>query len=65
MPLSLEDLMEFMKNDKEERTKERERDKKELKELISQGVKDEVTTALKPMQERQKHLEGVQSDMMQ
>ena len=51
--------MNFMKNDKEERTKERERDKEELKKIISQGVKDEVATALKPMQERQRHLLGV------
>jgi hypothetical protein len=51
MPLSLEDLMEFMKNDKQERIKEREKDQKELKELISQGVKEEVTTAIKPMAE--------------
>ena len=50
MPLSLEDLMAFMKNDKEERIKEREKDKIELKELISHGVKEEATTALKPMQ---------------
>ena len=56
--------MEFMKNDKEERIKEKEKDQKELKELISQGVKEEVTTALKPMQERQRHLEGVQSEMI-
>ena len=55
--------MEFMKNDKEERSKERERDKKELKELISQGVKEEVAAALKPLQERQRNLEGVQSDL--
>ena len=65
MPLSLDDIMEFMKNDKEEKARERERDKKELKELISLGVKDEVATALKPIQERQRHLEGVQSDMLQ
>ena len=56
--------MAFMKNDKEERIKEREKDKIELKELISHGVKEEVTTALKPMQERQRHLEDVQSEML-
>ena len=32
--------------------------------MISQGVKEEVTTAIKPMQERQRHLEGVQSEMI-
>ena len=34
--------MEFMKKEKEERALEREQDKKELKEMISQGVKNEV-----------------------
>ena len=40
MALTLEDLMNFMKNDKEERAVER--DKEEIKQIISKGVKDEV-----------------------
>ena len=40
MAPTIEDLFEFMRKDKEERAEERERDKQELKELISQDVQN-------------------------
>ena len=64
MPLTLEDSMEFMKKDKEERTQERERDKEEIREMISSGVKAEVEMTMKPMQERQEILDNVQNDLI-
>jgi hypothetical protein len=63
MALTLEDLMNFMKKDKEERAVERETDKDELKQLISRGVKDEVEAVIGPMKDKQEQLEQVQSDM--
>ena len=64
MPLSLEDVMNFMMKDKEERARERENDKQEIKELITNGVKTEVLAALQPMQERQLEVESVQGNML-
>ena len=63
MPLTLEDIMEFMMKDKEERAQEREDDKNEIKELISKGVKDEVEAVMKPLNDRQLHLEEFQAEM--
>ena len=63
MSLTLDDLMTFMKRDKEERAMEREKDKQELKQLISKGVKDEVEAAIEPIKEKQVQLEQVQTDM--
>ena len=54
--------MNFMKSDKEERVKERECDKEELRQLIS-GVKAEVEAAIVPIKEKQAELEVVQADM--
>ena len=45
--------MEFMKKEKEERALEREQDKKELKEMISQGVKNEVEASMEPIIKKQ------------
>ena len=64
MAPTLEDLFEFMKNDKEERAKERERDKQEIKELISEGVKQEVRSLIQPIQERVKSLETVKDEVL-
>ena len=63
MPLTLDDIMNFMTKDKEERAKEREADKQEIKELISKGVKDEVEAAMEPIKERQLQVEKVQDEM--
>ena len=42
MSLTLQDIMDFMKSEKEARALEREQDKKELNDMISKGVKKEV-----------------------
>ena len=65
MPLTLEDIMEFMKNEKEQRQLEREQDKSELKDLISKGVKKEVETVMEPVKEKQEILEKEQVVMKQ
>ena len=62
MSTTLDDLLNFMKSDKEERIKERESDKQELRQLIK-GVKAEVEAAIEPLKEKQAELEGVQTDM--
>lgn len=62
-PLTLEDIMEFMKKDKEERTQWRENDKEKIKNMISSGVKDKVEKIFKPIQERQDGVERTQEDM--
>ena len=62
MTTTLDDLMNFMKNDKEERVKERESDKQELRQLIS-GVKAEMEAVIVPLKEKQAELEEVQADM--
>ena len=63
MPLSLEDIMEFMQKEKAERALEREQDKKEIKEMISDGVKKEVEASIQPLKEKQALLESDQVDM--
>ena len=52
--------MEFMKKEKEDRALERELDKKELREMISLGVKKEVEASIEPMKEKQVQLEKEQ-----
>ena len=64
MAPTLEDVMNFMMKDKEERAEERVRDKQEIKELITNGVKAEVVAAKQPMQERQLQVETAQGDML-
>lgn len=64
MTPTLEDLLQFMKNDKEERAREREKDKQEIQELISQGVKQEVKALVTPIQERVDKVENVQEDVL-
>ena len=54
--------MNFMKNDKEERERERENDKEELRQLIS-GVKSDVEAAIKPIKEKQAELEVAHADI--
>ena len=62
MTTTLEDLMNFMKSDKEERVRERQSDKEELKQLIN-GVKAEVEAVIVPIKKKQEELEIVQADM--
>ena len=63
MAPTLEDIMEFMKKEKEERAREREQDKIELKTMISQGIKNEVKASLEPISEKQDILEKEQENM--
>ena len=62
-PVSLDDIMEFMKKEKEDRAKEREMDKEEIRQMIADGVKDEVRRSVKPLETRQESLEKTQSEM--
>ena len=52
--------MEFMKQEKAERQKEREADMQFLKDFIMKGVQEQMETALKPMQEKQSKMEEEQ-----
>ena len=61
---TIEDLFEFMRKDKEERAKEREKDKQELKELISQGVQNEVRSLLNPLEKRVQGMEDSHENVM-
>ena len=61
--VSLDDIMEFMRKEKEDRAKERESDKLEFKNMIRQGVKEEVQNTVKPLQDKQEILESAQADM--
>ena len=63
MPVSLEDLMEFMQKEKAERALEREADKKELMTMISLGVKKEVEASIEPVKEKQAVLEKEQDEI--
>ena len=49
--------MTFMQDDKNQRAKEREQDRQEMRDLISNGVKKEVETAIMPILEKQKLIE--------
>ena len=62
-PLNLEDIIDLMKKDKEERAKERESDKEEIRNLICSGVQEEVEKNIKPIQDRQAMMERDQADM--
>ena len=64
-PLTLNDIMDFMMRDKEERAQEREKDKEEIRNMISDGVKIEVEKTVKPFQEKQALVEKAQDDLMQ
>ena len=55
--------MEFMQKEKAERALEREQDKREIKEMISDGVKKEVEASVQPLKEKQAVLESDQEDM--
>ena len=63
MPASIDDIFEFLKKDKEERLKEKEKDRIELKQLISEGVKKEVASIITPVTDRVKCVEGVQESV--
>ena len=63
MAATIEDVFAFLKNDKEERLKEKEKDRLELKQLISDGVKKEVKSLIDPVNERVKQVESVQEHM--
>ena len=62
-PVSLEDIMEFMKKEKEDRAKEREADKEEIRNMIIKGVREEVQSNIKSFQDKQEVLEFNQADM--
>ena len=64
MAPTIEDLFEFMKKDKEERAQERERDKQEMRELVSQGINSEVRSLLTPLEERISSVEETQTNVM-
>ena len=57
----LEDIMDFMRKDKEERAIEREKDKKEIRNMIIDGVKEQVKKAIAPIKDRQDSLEDAQA----
>ena len=59
----LEDIMDFMRKDKEERALEREKDKQEIRNMIIDGVKEEVKKAIAPIKDRQDSLEEAQAGM--
>ena len=61
--VSLDDIMEFMRKEKEERAKEREADKLDIKNMIIKGVKEEVQNNIKPLQDKQEKLESAQADI--
>ena len=60
---TLEDLFEFLKKDKVERAQEREKDKAELKLLIQEGVKQEVSSLIKPIEDRVTNAEKAQVNL--
>ena len=64
MAPTIEDLFEFMRKDKEERAKEREKDKQELKELISQGVQNEIRSMINPLEKRVQGMEDKHENVM-
>ena len=64
MAPTIEDLFEFMRKDKEERAREREKDKQELKELITQGVQNEVRGLLNPLEDRVQSMENSQTNVI-
>ena len=43
---------------------EREKDKQEMKELVSQGISLEVRSLLTPLEERVQNVENTQTDVM-
>ena len=64
MVVNLDDILNFMKTEKEERAKEREIDKEEIRNMISNGVKKEIEENLKPIQEKQSLLEAAQANIL-
>ena len=71
---SIEDILSFLKADKDERGREKEEDKieraneraedmRKIEELIKVGVKEEVNTILKPLQDRLDKQEKVVEEM--
>jgi len=49
--------MIFMQEDKKERSKKREQDRQEMRELINNGVRKEVEAAIMPILEKQQLIE--------
>ena len=60
---SIQDILSFLKTDKDDRAREKEEDKiemanvraedmRKIEEMITTGVKEEVSTVLKPLQDR-------------
>ena len=63
MAPTIEDLFMFLKQDKKERAQEREQDKCELRELIKEGVQNEVKSLVAPVIERVSNVELEQENM--
>ena len=61
--VSLVDIMNFMKKEKEARARERAEDKEEIRKMIADGVKDEVQKNILPIQARQDALDSAQAGM--
>ena len=60
MALTLEHILTFMKTDKAERAKEREEDKREMKDIINNMVKNELEATINPIMEKQQLMEKEQ-----
>ena len=63
MAPSIEDLFNFLKQDKKERAAERAADKVELRNIISEEVKKEVMSIIEPVEKRVVQVEKVQEDL--
>ena len=48
--------------EKEDRAKEREKDKEEIKDMIISGVKEEIQKNIKPLEEKQNLLETAKAE---
>ena len=71
---SIQDILSFLKSDKDDRAREKEEDRKErenaraedmrkIGEMIKSGVKEEVSTVLKPLQDRLDRQEKVVEEL--
>ena len=63
MAHTIEDLFKFLQQDKIDCAIEREKDKNDLKELIKQGVQNEVKALVEPVSERLSTVEQEQDNV--
>ena len=63
MAPTIDDLLNFLKQDKEERALECEKYKSDLKTLISEGVKNEIANFLEPIKGRVDQVEKAQEGL--